>query len=143
MEETLLQVQTQLLEAMEGGEALAAEVVVEALAAELATIIPLMFNQQQMEAAVEREVMEAVAVEEVWEEASRLIPLIQEREVQEILAVLEGEVEAVEVLDTLAKEIMVVMAQQEGMAEVGGVEVLLVFLVEMEVMVAAALAVLD
>ena len=48
-EKTPLQVQMQLLEKMEGGEALAAEVVLEAAAAELVLQLPLILIQQGME----------------------------------------------------------------------------------------------
>ena len=62
-EKAPLKVQMQLLEKMEGGEALAAEVVQEVLVEEvILTHLPLLvlvINQEQMEAVVVREVMEA------------------------------------------------------------------------------------
>ena len=62
VENLLLQVQTQLLEEMQDLEALAAEVVQEALV-EVVFIIHQVWslNQEEMEATVELVVMEAVA----------------------------------------------------------------------------------
>ena len=100
---------------------MAAEVVLEE-GEGLGTVLPLLINQEQMEASAELEVMEAAEVGEVEEGTFILVaPIFQEQEVQEVLAVLEEEVEAAEMLGTLAKEIMVVMVQQEVMAEVEGV----------------------
>ena len=143
MEEVPLQVQMQPLGAMEGGEVLAAVAVAVAVV-ESAHRLPLIINQEEMEAVVELVVMEAAAEAEVWEGALLLkTKILQEQEVQEVLAVLEEAAAAAEVLGTLAEEIMVVMVQQEVMAEEEGVEVLLVFLAKLEVLVAAALAALD
>ena len=125
-EKTPLQVQMQLTEKMEGGEALEAEAAVEEREAQSATNILLLPSQQEMEAAVELVVMEAAAVVVVLEGASFLKALIKEREVREILAVLGEEAEVAGMLGILAKQIMVVMAQQEAMVEVEGVAVLLV-----------------
>ena len=112
--------------------------------AQSATNIPLLPSQQEMEATAELVVMVAEAAEVVWEEASSLKALIQEREVREVLVVLEEEAEAAEVLGILAKEIVLVMAQQEVMAEVEGVAVFLVGVsLAVEVLVAAALVALD
>ena len=125
-EETPLQVQMQLLEAMEGGEALAAEVVLEVLV-EVVIIVHLVLNQQQMEVAVELEVMEAVAAEAV--EAVEVLETFQGQEVQEVLAVLEAVAEAVEMLELLMEmegKVMVVMVQQEAMAVAGVVAVPLI-----------------
>ena len=96
-EKAPLKVQVQLLEGMEGGEALAAEAVLE-VEAEMVGLVLLLktINQQQMEAAVGQEVMEAVAEQEVLE--GMLMTALQGQEVQEILAVLEEEVEAAEML---------------------------------------------
>ena len=143
-EKRALQVQMQLLEKMEGGEALAAEAVAGEKVAQSATNIPLLSSQQEMEVMVELVAMEAEAAEVVWEGASFLKALIQEREVREVLAVLEEEAEVAEVLGILVKEIEVVMAQQEVMAEVEGVAVFLVGVsLAAEVLVAVALVVLD
>ena len=144
MENRLLQVQMQLTEKMEDGEALAAEAAAEEKVAQSATNILLIPSQQEMEAAVEQEVMEAVVEAVEREGASFLTALLKEREVREVLAVLEEEVEVAEMLGILAKEIVVVMVQQEVMAEVEGVAGLLVqLLAPVEVVVAVALAVLD
>ena len=92
----------------------------------------------------ELEVMEAAAAEVVVEGALFLKTLIKEREVREVLVVLEEEAEVAEILGILAKEIMVVMVQQEVIAEVEGVvgqrEVAFK---EVEVMVAAVAVALD
>ena len=139
-----LQVQMQLLEKMEGGEALAVEAVVGEQVAQSTANILLLPSQQEMEATAELVVMEAEAAEVVWEGALFLKALIQEREVLVELEVLEEEAEVAEVLDILAKEIGVVMAQQEVMAEVEGVAVFLVGVsLAVEVLVAAALVALD
>ena len=144
VEKTPLQVQMQLQEKMEDGEALAAEVVLEVLAAQSAANILLLPSQQEMEATAEREVMEAAAAKVVREGASFLKALLQEREVREVLAVLEEEAEVAEMLGILANQIVVVMAQQEVMAEVEGVAVQReAAFKEAEVMVAVALVVLD
>ena len=93
---------------------------------------------------VELVVMEAAEAEVVWEGASFLKALIQEREARAVLVVLEEEAEVAEVLDILVKEIGVVMAQQEVMAEVEGVAVFLVGVsLVVELLVAAALVALD
>lgn len=136
-EETPPQVQTQLLEEMQDLEALAAEVEVEALVEGV-----ILLNQEEMEVTVELVVMEAAVEREVLE-GMMLVPL-QEQEVQEVLAALEEEVEAAVVLGLLwailEEEIMVVMVQQEAMAEEEvGEEVI----VEAQVLVAAALVALD
>ena len=97
-----------------------------------------------MEATAELEVMEAAAAEAVWEGASFLKALIKEREVREVLAVLEEEAEVAEALGILAKEIMVVMVQQEVMAEVEDVAGQWeAAFKEVEVMVAAVAVALD
>ena len=91
---------------------------------------------------MEREVMGVVAEE--GEAAEVLLITFQEQGVQEILAVLEEGAEAVEVLQVLVvlmeDQIVVVMVEQEVMAEVEGVAATAE---EVEVMVAAALAALD
>ena len=78
-----------------------------------------------MEAAVELEVMGAVAAE--VEEAEVLLITFQEQEVQEVLAALEEEVEEAEILlvleVSLGDQIVVVMAVQEATAEAEGVVV--------------------
>ena len=143
VEETPLQVQMQLMEAMEGGEALAAEVALVEEAAKSVMCIPLILNKQEMEVLVELEVMEAA---EEWEEGGGVSlrkTIIQEREVQEVLAVLEEEAEAAEVLGTLAEEIMVVMVQQEVMVEVEGVAAQKVLWALVALTALAALAALD
>ena len=120
-EETPLQVQMQLLEEMEDREALAAEVVLEVMA-DTVLCLPLILIQQKMEVSAELVVMEAAAAVEDREGASMLVAaIIQEREVQEVLAALEGEAVAVEVLVILTQEIGAVRAEQEVMAEVEGV----------------------
>ena len=93
-----LQVQMQLAEKMEGGEALAAEAEVEEKVAQSAINIPLPPSQQEMEAVAELVAMEAEAAEVVMEGASSLKALIKEQEVREILVVLEEEAEVAEVL---------------------------------------------
>lgn len=139
MEEMPLQVQMQLLEKMQDMEALEAEEGAEARGA-MATF--LVRHQEQMEASVEREALEAEVEREEWE-GMLMIPL-QEQEIQEVLAALEGEAEAAEMLGwvqvLMEKEIMVVMVEQEVMAEVEGAAVLNI---KVEVVVAAALVVLD
>ena len=70
---------------------------------------------------------------------------LEEWEVQEILAVLEAEVEAaemLEVLQVLQQEKVLVMVQQEVMAEVEGAAAIMAVIMK-EVLVAAALVVLD
>ena len=99
MEETLLQVQVQLLEEMEHREALEAEAALGE-EADSALCLPPLLIQEEMEASVQQEVMEAEAVEVEVEGASILVaPILQEREVQEVLAVLEAAAEAAEVLE--------------------------------------------
>lgn len=119
-----LKVQVQLLEEMEGGEALEAEEDVEALV-DMVFLVHLPLNQEQMEATVEREVMEAAA--EQGEEEGMLLITLQGQEVQEILVVLEEEAEAVEMLGILRvlveEKVMAVMAELEAMAEAEGVVV--------------------
>lgn len=131
LEEELLKVQMQLLEGMQVLEALAAEAEVGAMA-EMVIIIQvllwvLVINQQQMQVAVGREVMGAAVVREALE--GLLLIALQEQEVQEVLVVLEEEVGAAEMLVLLQvlmeEKIMVVMVQQEAMAEVEGAAVLL------------------
>ena len=142
-EERLLQIQMQLLEEVEDREALAAEVVAEDTE-EVATFlpIPLFIDQEEMEATAELEAMEAAAVEEGVEGAFLVISLVQEWEVREVLAVLEGEVEAVELREHMEVEIMAVMVEQEVMAEVEGAVVFpLLHLAALTAM--AALVVLD
>ena len=73
VEETPLQVQLQLLEEMQDGEALAAEVVLEAKV-ETVGSFPLFLVQALMEVSVEVEVMGAV-VEEGEEEGGQLLTL--------------------------------------------------------------------
>ena len=141
-EEMLLQVQMQLMEEMQDMEALVA-VVAEEVAVEVIHRLPLIPLQQEMEALAELVVMGAEVVMEEGEGAPLLTTKIfQEQEVQEVLAVLGEEVEAAEMLE---RAIMVVMVQQEAMAEVEGVVVSVVLLPVAleEVMVAAALAALD
>ena len=116
-EETPLQVQVQVMEEMQDMEALEAEEVLE-VEVEAATLIII---QVEMEATVELVVMEAAAEVAEKEEAFLGTEIIQEREVQEVLVVLGEEAEAVEMLDHLAAELMVVMVEQEVMAEVEGV----------------------
>ena len=80
--------------------------------------IPLLLLQQGREVSAEREVMVA-AVEQEAEEG-RLVRTLREQEVQQGLVVLEEEVELVEVLGRLVavqEAVMVVMAEQEVMAE--------------------------
>lgn len=149
-ENRLLQVQMQLLEAMEDGEALAAEEVLEALVEGVGGIhlllVLIIINQEQMQVAVEREVMEAAAEQE--EGAEMLLKALQEQEMQEVLAVLEEEVEAAEILGMLrvlmGDTIMAVMVQQEVMAEAEDVAAQsLAATMAVVLMVAAALAELD
>ena len=122
-EKTPLQVQMELMEEMEDREALAAEVVLEVMA-DTVLCLPLILIQQKMEVSAELVVMEAAAAVEDREGASMLVAaIIQEREVQEVLAALEGEAVAVEVLVILTQEIGAVRAEQEVMAEVEGVAV--------------------
>ena len=122
VEEVPLQVQMQVMEAMEDGEALVAEEGAEAMVA-LVYIIQFLANQEEMGVVVELAVMEAAA-ERGAEEGGLLITL-QGQEVQEILAVLEEEAEAAEMLGQLQvlmeEAVMVVMVQQEAMAEAEGV----------------------
>ena len=152
VEETPLQVQMQLMEEMQGMEVLAAGEVLEEMVERVGVIPPLLLqilimllplNQEQMEVSVEREVMEAVAEEGV--KGGGFLTALQEQEVQEVLAVLEEGVEAAEMLGLLRvlmeEKVMVVMVQQEGMAEVEGAVVIAIIVVV--VLVAAALAVLD
>lgn len=144
-EETPPQVQVQLLEEMQDLEALAAEVVQEALVEVVGIIQVVLLNQEQMEATVEREVMEA-EVEKVVMEGLPMKAL-QEQGVQEVLVALEEEVEAAEILVLLQvlmeKEIMVVMVEQEVMAEEEEGAVKRLVNPIREVLVAAVLVALD
>ena len=131
MEKVPLKVQVQLLEEMEGGEALAAEEDAEALVEGVGVIQMFLLllintiNQEQMEAVVELVVMEAVVEQGALE--GGLVIALQGQEVQEILAVLEEEAEAAEMLEVLQvlleEKVMVVMAEREAMAEAEGVVV--------------------
>ena len=94
-EKAPLQVQVQLLEEMEGGEALAAEEGVVALV-EWVGLVHLVVSQEQMQVMEGREVMEAVAEQVALE--GRLLIVLQGQEVQEVLAVLEEEAEQVGLL---------------------------------------------
>ena len=99
MEKTPLQIHLQLVEKMEGGEALAAEEGAEAMV-EMAMIIHLLLllltDQEQMQLSVELEVMVEAAEQEALE--GIVMTTLQEREVQEVLAVLEEEAELEEML---------------------------------------------
>ena len=81
-----------------------------------------LIDQEQMELSVQQEVMEAAAEQEA--EVDGVVIPLQEQEVQEVLVVLEEGVEAAEYSDHLGlllqQEKMLVMAQQEVMAEVEG-----------------------
>lgn len=129
MEEAPLKVQVQLLEKMEGGEALEAGEEVEALVEGVGLIhlplLVLVINQEQMQVLVELVVMGAVAEQGALE--GRLLIALQGQEVQEVLAVLEEEAEAAERLGLLQvlleEKVMVVMAEREVMAEAEGVVV--------------------
>ena len=116
----------------------------EALAAEADSEVEV-DTEADTEATAEQEVMEEVAEQEEREGWLILTLGNQEQEVQEVLAVLGGEAEEAVLEDTAEQEVMVVMAEQEVMEEVEGVAVLLleVILAYLELMVAAALAVLD
>ena len=141
MENGLLQVQMQLMGAMEDGEALEAAAEVEVMVDMVIILHQVLLHQQQMEAMAEQEVMEAVAEEEVLGDG--LLKTLQEQEVQEVLAVLEEAAEAAEMLGfshLIVEEIMVVMVQQEAMAEEGEKEGVLVI---KEVLVAAVAVALD
>ena len=100
VEEVPLQVQVQLLEEMQGGEALEAEEGVEALVERVILIhlplLVLVINQQQMQVMAELVVMEAVA--EQGEKEDVLLIALQGQEVQEVLVVLGEGVELVEML---------------------------------------------
>ena len=121
-EKTLLQVQMQLMEEMEDGEALAEEAVLEEVE-ELVLHLPLLFIQQEMEVAAELVVMEAEVDAEAVEGALCLVAtILQEWEVQEVLVVLEAAAEAAEAAGILTKEVEVVMVLQEVMAEAAEVE---------------------
>ena len=79
LEEMLLQVQMQLMEEMQDMEALEAEEDVEALV-EMVILVELLLvllviGQQQMQVAVEREVMEVAAEEGAKEDGLLLSPL--------------------------------------------------------------------
>lgn len=146
LEKLLLQVQTQLLEEMQDLEALAAEVVQEATVEVVCMQQHLLnLNQEEREATVEREVMEAVAEEGAKE--GEVVAALQEQEVQEVLAALEEEVEAAVVLVVLEvvleKEILLVMVQQEAMAEGEEVEALVEVVIKTQFLVAVALVALD
>ena len=140
-EEMVLQVQVQLPEEMEHREALVAEEEVEALV-EVAT--PKLLIQQEMEVLAELAVMEAEVeggTMEGW--LIKVLPK-QGEEVQEVLAVLEEEAEEVGLLDGLQVMqhfIMLVMVEQEAMAE-GEVEEE-DMIVKAQVLVAVALVALD
>ena len=141
MENGLLQVQMQLMGAMEDGEALEAAAEVEVMVDMVIILHQVLLHQQQMEAMAEQEVMEAVAEEEVLGDG--LLKTLQEQEVQEVLAVLEEAAEAAEMRGfshLKVEEIMVVMVQQEAMAEEGEKEGVLVI---KEVLVAAVAVALD
>ena len=99
VEEVLLQVQVQLLEEMQDMEALAAEAVLEAVAEVVILIHQVLPDLEATAATVEREVMEA-AVEQGVLEGGLLIAL-QGQEVQVLLAALEEEAVAAEILDLL------------------------------------------
>ena len=82
--------------------------------------------------------MEAAAETGAAEGALCLVmAILQEREIQEVLAVLEAAAEAAEVVGILTKEVGVVMAQQEVMAEAAEVEA------EADLVMEALLAVLE
>ena len=110
----LVEVPLELMEEeMQDMEALEAEEDREAMVG-----IPLLLLQQGREVSAEREVMGA-AVEQEAEEG-RLVRTLREQEVQQGLVVLEEEAELVEVLGRLVavqEAVMVVMAEQEVMAE--------------------------
>ena len=92
-EEMEVQVQLQLLELMEDGEALEAE---EGAEARVDGVVILEVRQEQMQVLVELVVMEAAA--EQGEKEDVLIEALQEQEVQEVLAALEEAAEAVEAM---------------------------------------------
>ena len=110
----LVEVPLELMEEeMQDMEALEAEEDREAMVG-----IPLLLLQQGREVSAEREVMGAAVEQEV--EEGRLVRTLREQEVQQGLVVLEEEAELVEVLGRLVAEqeaVMVVMAEQEVMAE--------------------------
>ena len=141
MEKTPLQVQMQLLEKMGGGEALAAEEEVEA---KVEVFPPNLLLQQEMEVLAELEVMEAGVVEGTMEGWLIIVLPKQGEEVQEVLAVLEEEAAEVGLLDGLEVMqhfIVLVMAQQEAMAEEEVEEEDII--VKAQVLVAVALVALD
>ena len=114
MENILLQIQMQLMEEMEALEVLAAEVEKEAKVEMV--IIPLV--KEQMEVSAELVVMGAEAEEGALAGEVRVVR--QEQEIQQVLVALEAEAAAEgegEGLLRVAHTIMVVMAQQEVMAE--------------------------
>ena len=127
VEEAPLQVQVQLLEEMQDMEALEAEEEAEALVEGVVLIhlplLALVINQEQMRVLVELVVMEAAA--EQGEEEGTLLIALQGQEVQEVLAVLEEEAEAAEMLVLLQvlleEKVMLVMAEREVMVEAEGV----------------------
>ena len=142
-EKTLLQVQMQLMEEMEDGEALAAEAVLEEVE-ELVLHLPLLFIQQEMEVAAELVVMEAEVDAEAVEGALCLVAtILQEWEVQEVLVVLEAAAEAAEAAGILTKEVEVVMVLQEVMAEAAEVEAEADLVMEALLEALAALVALD
>ena len=98
VEKMPLQIQMQLLEEMQVLEALEAEEDMEGLA-DTVIIQALQLDQEQVEAAVEREVMEAGAEQAEAEEMALLTT--QGQEVQEVLAVLGEEAEAEDMLGLL------------------------------------------
>ena len=139
-EKGALQVQVELLEEMEGGEALAAE---EEAEAKVEVLPPNLLLQQEMEVLAELVVMEAEVEEDTMEGWLIIVLAKQGEEVQEVLVVLEEEAEEVGLLDglqVLQQFIMLVMAEQEAMAEEGVEEEDMI--VQAQVLVAAALGAL-
>ena len=101
----LVEVPLELVEEeVEDREALEAEEDAEAMVG-----IPLLLNQQHKEVVAELAVMEAAAEVAVAEDWAILLQITyQGEEVQEVLAVLEEEAEAVVVLVVLATQLVVV-----------------------------------
>ena len=128
-EKAPLKVQVQLMEEMQDMEALAAgeevEGVVEGVGLIHLPLLVLVINQEQMQVLAELVVMEAVVEQGALE--GMLLIALQGQEIQEVLAVLEEEVEAAEMLGflrvLLEEKVMLVMVQREAMAEVEGVVV--------------------
>ena len=108
-------------------------------------ISQILSDQEEVEASVRREVMEAAAEGE--ETAGRVLIPLQEEEIQEVLAVLEEVAvleEAVECMEVLEQEIVAVMAVREATAEEGEEEGLLVMRAALAVLaVVAVVAALD